>query len=111
MKSKERKSNSEPSADSGLDLETKFFLGHAQRRSFSVDIPSYRTTYLTVRRIERIAGVHPFESQRNLIGTVVSRLQLCLAPRMSGVKRCGDGQNRKRDSTFYSAKQSAQFGF
>ena len=46
MKSKERKSNSEPSADSGLDLETKFFLGHAQRRSFSVDIPSYRTTYL-----------------------------------------------------------------
>jgi len=49
MKSKERKSNSEPSADSGLDLETKFFLGHAQRRSFSVDIPSYRTTYLRTR--------------------------------------------------------------
>jgi hypothetical protein len=49
MKSKERKSNSEPSAGSGLDLETKFFLGHAQRRSFFVDIPSYRTTYLTVR--------------------------------------------------------------
>jgi hypothetical protein len=32
MKSKERKSNSEPSADSGLDLETKFFSRSAQRR-------------------------------------------------------------------------------
>src|SRR6516165_11291410 len=41
MKSKERKSNAEPSADSGLDLETKFFSRSAQRRSFSVDIPSY----------------------------------------------------------------------
>jgi hypothetical protein len=34
------------SANSGLDIETKIFSATSRRRSFFVDIPFYRTTYL-----------------------------------------------------------------
>jgi hypothetical protein len=37
------------SANSGLDIETKNFSAAGRWRSFFVDIPFYRTTYLTVR--------------------------------------------------------------
>jgi hypothetical protein len=37
------------SANSGLDIETKNFSATGPRRSFFVDIPFYRTIYLTVR--------------------------------------------------------------
>jgi len=37
------------SANSGLDIETKIFSATSRRRSFFVDIPFYRTTYLRVR--------------------------------------------------------------
>jgi hypothetical protein len=55
---RERKSNPEknlssdrePSANSGLDIETKNFSATGRRRSFFVDIPFYRTTYLKVRQ-------------------------------------------------------------
>jgi hypothetical protein len=54
---RERKSNPEknlssdrePSANSGLDIETKHFSVAGRRRSFFVDIPFYRTIYLTLR--------------------------------------------------------------
>jgi hypothetical protein len=54
---RERKSNpeqnlssdQEPSANSGLDIETKNFSATGRRRSFFVDIPFYRTTYLVLR--------------------------------------------------------------
>ena len=42
-------SNREPSANSGLDLETKNFSATSRRRSFFVDIPFYRTSYLILR--------------------------------------------------------------
>src|ERR1700752_4852183 len=50
---RERKSNPEknlssyrePSANSGLDIETENFSGPGRGRSFFVDIPFYRTTY------------------------------------------------------------------
>jgi hypothetical protein len=40
-------SNREPSANSGLDIETKNFSATGRRRSFFVDIPFYRTIYLS----------------------------------------------------------------
>ena len=43
-------SDREPSANSGLDIETKNFSATGRRRSFFVDIPFYRTTYLTMRQ-------------------------------------------------------------
>jgi hypothetical protein len=54
---RERKSNPEknlsrdrePSANSGLDIETENFSATSRRRSFFVDIPFYRTTYLNLR--------------------------------------------------------------
>jgi hypothetical protein len=54
---RERKSNPEknlssdrePSANSGLDIETENFSGPGRGRSFFVDIPFYRTTYLVLR--------------------------------------------------------------
>jgi hypothetical protein len=54
---RERKSNPEnnlssdrePSANNGLDIETKNFSATSRRRSFSVDIPFYRTSYLEMR--------------------------------------------------------------
>jgi len=56
---RERKSNPEknlssdrePSANSGPDIETKNFSATGRRRSFFVDIPFYRTTYLTLRYV------------------------------------------------------------
>jgi hypothetical protein len=39
------------SANSGLDIETKTFSATGRRRSFFVDIPFYRTTYLRMRQI------------------------------------------------------------
>jgi hypothetical protein len=56
---RERKSNPEknlssdrePSANSGLDIETKNFSATGRRRSFFVDIPFYRTTYLVLRLV------------------------------------------------------------
>ena len=36
-------------AGSGLDIETKNFSATARGRSFFVDIPFYRTTYLVLR--------------------------------------------------------------
>ena len=42
-------SDREPSANSGLDVETENFSAIALGRSFFVDIPFYRTTYLNVR--------------------------------------------------------------
>jgi hypothetical protein len=46
---RERNSNPEPSANSGLDIETKNFSATSRRRSFFVDIPFYRTSYLILR--------------------------------------------------------------
>ncbi len=54
---RERKSNPEknlstdrePSTNSGLDIETKNFSATSRRRSFFVDIPFYRTSYLKMR--------------------------------------------------------------
>ena len=54
---RERKSNPEknlssdrePSANSGLDIETKNLSATGRRRSFFVDIPFYRTIYLKMR--------------------------------------------------------------
>ncbi len=37
------------SANSGLDIETKIFSATSRRRSFFVDIPFYRTTYLKMK--------------------------------------------------------------
>jgi hypothetical protein len=37
------------SANSGLDIETKNFSATSRGRSFFVDIPFYRTTYLKLR--------------------------------------------------------------
>ena len=42
-------SNREPSTNSGLDIETKNLSATSRRRSFFVDIPFYRTTYLVLR--------------------------------------------------------------
>ena len=42
-------SDREPSANSGLDVETKNFSAIGLGRSFFVDIPFYRTTYLISR--------------------------------------------------------------
>ena len=42
-------SDREPSAHSGLDIETKNFSATGRARSFFVDIPFYRTTYLVLR--------------------------------------------------------------
>jgi hypothetical protein len=36
-------------SNSGLDIETKHFSATGRRRSFFVDIPFYRTTYLRIR--------------------------------------------------------------
>ncbi len=54
---RERKSNPEqnlssdrePSANSGLDVETENFSAIGPREKFFVDIPFYRTIYLSVR--------------------------------------------------------------
>ena len=54
---RERKSNPEKNlssdrghiCNSGLDIETKNFSATSRRRSFFVDIPFYRTTYLISR--------------------------------------------------------------
>ena len=43
--------NREPSANSGLDTETKNFSTTGRRRSFFVDIPFYRTIYLSLRLV------------------------------------------------------------
>ena len=43
-------SDREPSANSGLDIETKNLSATGRGRTFFVDIPFYRTTYLKVRR-------------------------------------------------------------
>jgi hypothetical protein len=48
------------SANSGLDIEIKNFSATGRRRSFFVDIPFYRTSYLVLRRIERIASAGPY---------------------------------------------------
>ena len=42
-------SDREPSANSGLDIETKKFSATGRGRTFFVDIPFYRTTYLSLR--------------------------------------------------------------
>ena len=42
-------SDREPSANSGLDIETKNLSATSRGRTFFVDIPFYRTTYLKVR--------------------------------------------------------------
>ena len=47
---KDLSSDREPSANSGLDIETKIFSATSRRRSFFVDIPFYRTTYLKMKR-------------------------------------------------------------
>jgi len=55
---RERKSNPEknlssdrePSANSGLDIETENFSATGRGRSFFVDIPFYRTIYLKMRQ-------------------------------------------------------------
>src|SRR6201985_1680631 len=60
---RERKSNPEknlssdrePSANSGLDIETENFSATGGGRSFFVDIPFYKTTYLRMRR-SRVGG-------------------------------------------------------
>ena len=44
-------SDREPSANSGLDIETKKFSATGRGRSFFVDIPFYRTTYIRLRQI------------------------------------------------------------
>ena len=49
-------SDREPSANSGLDIETKNLSATGRGRTFFVDIPFYRTTYLVLRwlRIYRL---------------------------------------------------------
>jgi hypothetical protein len=42
-------SDREPSANSGLDIETKNFSPTGRGRGFFVDIPFYRTIYLKTR--------------------------------------------------------------
>ena len=42
-------SDREPSANSGLDIETKKFSATGRGRTFFVDIPFYRTIYLKTR--------------------------------------------------------------
>ena len=49
-------SNREPSTNSGLDIETKNLSATSRRRSFFVDIPFYRTTYLILRCVVIISG-------------------------------------------------------
>ena len=44
-------SDREPSAHSGLDIETKNFSATGRGRSFFVDIPFYRTSYLKTRYV------------------------------------------------------------
>jgi hypothetical protein len=51
--------NREPSANSGLDTETKNFSTTGRRRSFFVDIPFYRTTYL---KMGRLVGINVRET-------------------------------------------------
>src|SRR5580704_105997 len=46
-------SDREPSANSGLDIETKNFSATGRGRSFFVDIPFYRTTYLSLGLLVR----------------------------------------------------------
>ena len=46
-------SDREPSANSGLDIETKKFSATGRGRTFFVDIPFYRTTYLVLRLMVR----------------------------------------------------------
>jgi len=41
-------SDREPSANSGLDIETKNLSATGRGRTFFVDIPFYRTIYLTI---------------------------------------------------------------
>src|SRR4029077_8997885 len=43
-------SDREPSANSGLDIETENFSATGRGRSLFVDMPFYRTTYLRLRR-------------------------------------------------------------
>ena len=45
-------SDREPSANSGLDIETKNLSATGRGRTFFVDIPFYRTTYLNLRQSE-----------------------------------------------------------
>jgi hypothetical protein len=63
----ERKTNPEKNlslANSGLDIETKNFSATSQRRSFFVDIPFYRTTYLRLRLlvVRPVLDTYPDES-------------------------------------------------
>ena len=44
-------SDREPSANSGLDIETENFSATGRGRSFFVDIPFYRTSYLKTRLV------------------------------------------------------------
>jgi hypothetical protein len=46
---KNRSSNREPSTNSGLDIETKNLSATGRGRTFFVDIPFYRTSYLNLR--------------------------------------------------------------
>jgi hypothetical protein len=67
---RERKSNPEknlssdrePSANSGLDIETENFSATGRRRSFFVDIPFYRTIYLISRFVvgRGFLNIYPF---------------------------------------------------
>ncbi len=54
-------SNREPSANSGLDIETKNLSATSRRRSFFVDIPFYRTTHLKLRWLPVVSlSLRPF---------------------------------------------------
>jgi hypothetical protein len=44
-------SDREPSANSGLDIETKNLSATGRGRTFFVDIPFYRTSYLKTRKV------------------------------------------------------------
>ena len=49
-------SDREPSANSGLDIETKNLSATGRGRTFFVDIPLYRTSYLTLRNCAPVLG-------------------------------------------------------
>jgi hypothetical protein len=63
-------SDREPSANSGLDIETKNFSATGRRRSFFVDIPFYRTTYLNLRYVVIIPVLDTYPA---LLGSLSDR--------------------------------------
>jgi hypothetical protein len=73
---RERKSNPEknlssdrgPSANSGLDIETKNFSGTGRGRNFFVDIPFYRTPYLTLRYVVRSGFPNTYQLTASQLG-------------------------------------------